>query len=141
MYNPRVHHPTPSPKDTAVTQTYRALAVDDDVLNYQLIRAILTELPLDFVHASSGAEALDILSREAPDLITLDITLPDMTGWQILDQFKNDARFANSCVIVLTSHTEPVHRLIGNLMPIAAYLNKPVEPDRLRQIVRQCLKL
>lgn len=124
-----------------MTQTYRALSVDDDVLNYQLIRAILTELPLEFKHASSGAEALEILSQEAPDLITLDITLPDMTGWQILDQFKNDERFANSCVIVLTSHTEPVHRLIGNLMPIAAYLNKPVEPDKLRQIVRQCLNL
>lgn len=124
-----------------MTQTYRALSVDDDVFNYQLIRAILKEFPLEFQHASSGAEALDILGRDAPDLITLDITLPDMTGWQILDQFKNDTRFANSCVIVLTSHTEPVHRLIGNLMPIAAYLNKPVEPDRLRQIVRQCLNL
>jgi CheY-like chemotaxis protein len=141
LYNPRVHRPTASPKDIAVTQTYRALAVDDDVLNYQLIRAILKDLPLNFQHATSGAEALDILGRETPDLITLDITLPDMTGWQILDQFKNDERFANSCVIVLTSHTEPVHRLIGNLMPIAAYLNKPVEPDKLRQIVRQCLNL
>ncbi len=129
------------PKDITVTQTYRVLSIDDDVFNYQLIRTILKELPLEFQHASSGAEALDILNREAPDLITLDITLPDMTGWQILDQFKNDERFANSCVIVLTSHTDPVHRLIGTLMPIAAYLNKPVEPDKLRQIVRQCLNL
>jgi CheY-like chemotaxis protein len=124
-----------------VTQTFSALCVDDDALNFQLIRAILKDLPLTFKHASSGAEALEILAVDTPDLITLDITLPDMFGWQVLDSFKNDERFANSSVIVLTSHKEPVHRLIGNMMPIVAYLNKPVEPTKLQDLVRQCLKL
>lgn len=124
-----------------VAQTYHALSVDDDLLNVQLIRALLSDLPLRIAHAHSGQEAIDYLARETPDLIFMDISLPDMFGWQVLDRFKADARFENSSVIVLTSHTDPVHRLIGNMMPIAAYLTKPVNPERFREVVRQCLNL
>jgi len=124
-----------------VTQTYLALAVEDDVNNYHLLRAILKDFPLDFVNAPSGAEAIAFLEDKAPHLIFLDINLPDMHGWQVLEQFKDDPRLNQSAVIVLTARTEPVHRLIGSLMPIAAYVNKPIKPDELRQLVRQCLNL
>lgn len=122
-------------------QTYRALVVEDDDLNYKLMRTILRSLPLEMVNASTGAEAVAFLKQHIPDLIFLDINLPDMHGWQVLEQFKDDPRLNQSAVIVLTARTEPVHRLIGSLMPIAAYVNKPIKPDELRQLVRQCLNL
>ena len=71
----------------------------------------------------------------------LDINLPDMHGWDVLDSFKNDSRLRGTRVIVLTSHSDPVHRLIGMLQPIAAYLNKPITADKLRQTVRELLAL
>jgi len=131
---------TPEEK-TFVPQTYRALVVEDDDLNYKLMRTILRSLPLEMVNASTGAEAVAFLKQHIPDLIFLDINLPDMHGWEILDFFKNDARLSRTRIIVLTAHKEPVHRLIGSLQPIAAYMNKPVQSDELIRQVRQLLNL
>lgn len=124
-----------------MNKPYRALAVEDDVDSLALMRLVLTGLPLEIDHVATGAEAIDYLMRQVPDLMFLDINLPDMRGWDILDRFKNDQRLGNLHVIVLTSHHEPVHRLIGMLQPIAAYLRKPVEAETLRQHVRQFMSL
>ncbi len=124
-----------------MAQTYRALVVEDDDLNFKLIRTILRSLPLELVNATTGAEAVAYLKQQIPDLILLDINLPDMHGWEILDVFKNDARLSRARIIVMTAHKEPVHRLIGSLQPIAAYMNKPIHSEELIQQVRQLLNL
>jgi len=130
-----------SPQEASVAATHRVLVVEDDDLSFQLVRQILSKLPLDIVNASTGAQAVEILKREVPDLLLLDITLPDMRGWDVLDQFKNDERLKRSHIIVLTGHDSPVHRLIGSLQDVAIYLNKPVKADELRQKIRELLNL
>jgi DNA-binding response OmpR family regulator len=124
-----------------VPPNYRALSIEDDLHTYEMIRDILGSLPLEVINAATGAEAIDFLTREIPDLILLDINLPDMSGWHVLDKFKNDERFTRSHIIILTSHKEPIHRIIGFLQPIALYLRKPFEPNELRTKVQQLLKL
>ena len=124
-----------------MSQTYRVLIVEDDDLNFKLMRTILRSLPLELVNATTGAEAVAFLKEEVPDLIFLDINLPDMHGWEVLDVFKGDNRISKARIIVLTAHKEPVHRLIGSLQPIAVYMNKPVQAEELLQQVRQLLKL
>lgn len=124
-----------------MTLTHRVLAVEDDADTLQLMRMVLRDLPLEIVQAGTGAEAIAFLKREAPELIFLDINLPDMHGWDVLDQLKSDERFKQTRVIVLTSHSDPVHRLIGTLQPITAYLTKPVAAAQLRQHVRTLLAL
>ena len=124
-----------------MTPRYRVLAVEDDADTLLLMRMVLRELPLDIDHARTGAEAIAIIERQVPELIFLDINLPDMRGWDVLDHFKNDARLSTAHVIVLTSHSDPVHRLIGMLQPITAYLNKPITADKLKQQVRDALHL
>jgi CheY-like chemotaxis protein len=124
-----------------VAATYRALVVEDDDLNFKLMRTMLRSLPLELINASTGTEAVAFLKQQVPDLILLDINLPDMHGWEVLDVFKNDPRLNQVRIIVLTAHKEPVHRLIGSLQPIAAYMNKPVHPDELLRQVRQLLNL
>lgn len=124
-----------------MTRTYRALAVEDDADSLELMRMVLKELPLQIDHAPDGTAAIAYLEQAVPDIVFLDINLPDMRGWDVLDHFKHDKRLTNLQIIVLTSHHEPVHRLIGMLQPIAAYLRKPVEAEKLRQHVRQFLGL
>src|SRR5689334_10332860 len=99
--------------ENVVTLRQRALAVEDDADTLQLMRMVLADLPLDIIHAATGAEAIAFLKKEAPVLMFLDINLPDMHGWDVLDVFKGDARLSRTRVIVLTSHSDPVHRLIG----------------------------
>jgi CheY-like chemotaxis protein len=124
-----------------VAQSYRALAVEDDADSLQLMRLVLKDLPLQIDHAPTGSAAIEYLSRQVPNIMFLDINLPDMRGWDVLDHFRSDTRLGQLQVIVLTSHHEPVHRLIGMLQPIAAYLRKPVDAEILRQHVRQYLGL
>jgi CheY-like chemotaxis protein len=126
---------------TLVPHIYHALVVEDDDLSYKLMHTYLRTLPLEITNATTGAEAVEYLKRHMPDLILLDINLPDMHGWEVLDMFKNDPRLNHARIIVLTAHKEPVHRLIGSLQPIAAYMNKPVHQDELLQQVRQLLNL
>ncbi len=144
FYAREYNHATYKPESTleiVVTSRHRVLAVEDDADTLQLMQMVLRDLPLDIVHAGTGAEAIALLERQAPELMFLDINLPDMHGWEVLDHFKNDASLSNTRVIVLTSHSDPVHRLIGMLQPITAYLNKPIMADKLRQHVRAALAL
>lgn len=120
---------------------YRVLAVEDDLDALKLLRMVLQSLPLQVDHAPTGAEAIAYLGQQAPDLMFLDISLPDMRGWEVLEHVKGDNRLSAMLVIMLTSHAEPVHRLIGTLQPVAAYLNKPISSDELRETVKNVLRL
>jgi len=124
-----------------VSQLPRVLVVEDDPDTMLLMRLGLRSLPVDLVYVTTGGEALAALQQALPDLIFLDLNLPDMRGWDVLEYLKGDGRQHKVPVIVLTSHAEPVHRLIGTLQPILAYLNKPVQADQLRQHVRAALSL
>jgi DNA-binding response OmpR family regulator len=120
---------------------YRVLAVEDDLDAMKLLRMVLQHMPLEIDHVLTGGEAIAYLDRQLPDLLFLDISLPDMPGWEVLEQIKADDRLKEVRVIILTSHTEPVHRLIGSLQPIAAYLHKPISTDELRDTVTNILQL
>lgn len=123
-------------------KTYRVLSIESDRRDYAAICAALKGLPLDIQHAASGAEAVDYLARQMPPLILLDIDLPDMRGWDIIEKYKADERLRQTRIIVLTAQASPVHRLIGSLQEaVVGYLNKPLEPERLIEIVRWALEL
>jgi DNA-binding response OmpR family regulator len=117
------------------------LVVEDDQNAFELLKIALSALPLDLVNASSGTQAIGWLGAELPALIFLDIDLPDMHGWQVLEKFKESGRLRPIPVIVLTAHHEPVHRLIGSLQSVAVYLQKPFKADEVRAHVRQLLDL
>lgn len=121
--------------------THRVLAVEDDPNAFDLLRIALKTLPLELVRAQDGATAIQFLNQEVPDLIFLDIDLPDMYGWKVLEAFKESGRIKNTPVIVLTAHKEPVHRVIGSLQSVAVYLNKPFKRAELHQHVSQLLNL
>jgi two-component system KDP operon response regulator KdpE len=131
----------PHNKETRLSALHRVLVVEDDQNAFELLKIALGVLPLDFVNASTGRQAIALLAGELPELIFLDIDLPDMHGWQILEQFKDTGRLRPIPVIVLTAHHEPVHRLIGSLQSVAVYLQKPFKADEVRAHVRQLLNL
>jgi DNA-binding response OmpR family regulator len=124
-----------------LTPTHRVLLVEDDTDTLHLLRLVLQTLPVELAHVGTGAEAVAALEESQPDLVFLDLSLPDMRGWDVLDRLKDHPHADGLRVIVLTAHAEPVHRLIGTLQPILAYLTKPVQADQLRNHVRAALRL
>lgn len=115
------------------------VSVEDDLDLFLLIEKVLQTLPIDLHHAKNGREALDLVSNLSPDLIVLDISLPDIHGWDVLKQVKAMENGHTPNVVVLTAQTGPAHRVIGHLQEVNDYISKPFLPSELRDCVTDIL--
>ena len=122
-----------------MTKTYDVVSVEDDDDLFLLLEMALRGQPVTLRRARSGAEALRLLGEARPDLVLLDIALPDIRGWEVLDRAGAANRLEDVPVIVLTSHTEVPHRIIGKVQEVAAYINKPFHAPELRDTIGQIL--
>ena len=120
--------------------TPRIISIEDDLGIFKLIEKTLAPLPVELFHAKSGKEALELVCYLHPELLVLDIALPDIHGWDVLKQIKQ-----MNCpipdVVVLTARTEPTHRIIGRLQEVNEYICKPFVPAELRKSVSTILGL
>ncbi len=122
------------------THTPKILVVDDVPLNAELISSIVGTL-CDVITASSGQEGLLMALHHVPDLILLDVLMPDMDGFETLRQLKNEARTAHIPVIFLTSVTDSNAEELGLNMGAADFISKPFRPAILLARVRNHLEL
>ena len=94
------------------------LAVDDDPIVLELMDAVLGPEDLTVVKARSGREGLDMARERHPDVIVLDLLMPDLDGFQVLDELKGDPETAHIPIIILTCKAlsqEDKHRLNGRV--------------------------
>ncbi len=124
----------------SATRTPFVLIVEDTSDLAGIIAEILETLGLDFYHAPDGRAALEFLAEYHPDLILLDIGLPDISGWQVLNTHLEG--YELFCpVIVLTAFDDPANKLIGKLHKhISVYMTKPFTPSELRDEVVKLLR-
>ena len=85
----------------------RLLLVDDDVDVATMYETQLAAQGFDVIHAHSGAEAIDRANRDAPDLIYLDLGLPEMHGFDVLQRLGDAPATARIPVVILTNYSEP----------------------------------
>lgn len=108
---------------------HRALVVDDDPDIADLVVMVLEGLELDVVVARTGAEALVLAKERQPDLVTLDLTLPDIDGTEVCEQLR---RFTDAYIIMITGRDAEIDRLVGLEVGADEYLSKPFSPRELR---------
>ncbi len=115
------------------------LLVEDnqDIAGY--VQLFLEAMELDVHHAGDANAALAHLEAQRPDLILLDIGLPVVSGWQLLEMIKEQVTRDNIHIIVVTAFTDPANRLVGKLQHVDAYLNKPYEFAQLKKVVGEVL--
>lgn len=123
-----------------MTHSYSVVSIEDDVGLFDLIDVTLRPLPVELHHASTGAEALNLIPQVEADVIILDISLPDIQGWEVLKQL-HDVELPAIGVIVLTGRTNPAHRVMAHFQNVSKFLTKPFEPAELREAVRDMLDL
>lgn len=121
-----------------MSQRYNIFSVEDDIGLFELIALTLKKLPVDVHHAKSGAEALELIPKMNVDVLILDITLPDMHGWDVLKEL-SALKVPLKGVIILTGHTESAHRVMAHFQDVTAYINKPFKPAELRNAIRTAL--
>jgi CheY-like chemotaxis protein len=117
------------------------LVVDDEPDIRLLVRFALGLDAHEIVEAANGAEALDVIGRHRPDLVVLDVMMPEVSGWDVLQQLKKhgDDRVREIPVIMLTALSAPMDRARGGIEGAVRYLAKPIAPDDLRAVVLDSL--
>jgi CheY-like chemotaxis protein len=123
--------------------TAPVLIVEDTVELGEVIQATLEGMGLQAVHETHGTTGLDKMKEIHPDLVIMDIGLPDITGWKMLDfikEYYTDAEDDMPTIIVITAYGDPANRLIGKLQNIHSYLIKPFTPDQVEHVVGMALR-
>ncbi|HKQ62400.1 MAG TPA: response regulator transcription factor [Candidatus Polarisedimenticolaceae bacterium] len=118
----------------------RLLVVEDEPDIGAVLEHALTREGHHVVVSSSGAEALERCRLEPPDLVLLDLTLPDMGGLEILKQLRQDAATARTRVIIVTARRDEVDRILGFELGADDYVLKPFSPRELVLRVRALLQ-
>jgi CheY-like chemotaxis protein len=120
----------------------KVLIIEDTVELAEIIQATLERLNLEIFHETHGSRALEIYDAEHPDLVLLDIGLPDMTGWQVLQAIQS-RRYEGRipAIVVITAYGDPANRLMGKLQDIQGYLIKPLQPEEIEKAVVKALNL
>jgi len=116
---------------------HTVMVVDDDPDILDMTRLVLEGGGYRVLPAGSGAEALHTLEQSRPDLILLDINMPDMDGWQVLRVLKVDERTTAIPVAMFSIKMEVRDRLHGLQEGAFDYITKPFSTDDLLQRVRR----
>lgn len=118
------------------------LIVEDTDEIALIIQLTLESMGIQSHRVNNGHKALDTLTEEHPDLLLLDIGLPGMSGWELLEAIKTRYPDAQFPVIVLTAFGDPANRLIGKFQPhVVRYFVKPFDMKDLAQAVREALQM
>lgn len=121
--------------------SHRILVVDDDKHIVRLLQSYLEQAGFHVLTASNGADALRTIRTERPDLVLLDLMLPDRDGWDITRTIRADAQLARLPVIMLTARVEDTDKIIGLELGADDYITKPFNPRevvaRIRSLFRR----
>jgi adenylate cyclase len=124
--------PATLPTGPAPARTNRVLVIDDDATVRDLMRRYLSREGFDVVTAGGGVEGLKFARELHPSVITLDVFMPDMDGWSVLQEIKRDAELSSIPVIMMTISDEKQR---GFTLGASGYLTKPVDRAQLAQLL------
>ncbi len=116
------------------------LVVDDDREVVRLMRAYLEQSGFEVLVAYDGETALHSLRRDKPDLLLLDIMLPDRDGWDITRTVRGDPGLANIPIIMLTARIDTIDKVVGLELGADDYVTKPYDPREVVARVRARLR-
>ena len=121
--------------------TPQLLMIEDDARLAQMVGEYLTQSGFGFVHAGDGASGLAQLQQRAPDLVILDLMLPDTDGLDVCRRIRAlPGALSKVSVLMLTAKGDPMDRIIGLEIGADDYLPKPFEPRELLARIRAVLR-
>ena len=115
----------------------RVLVVDDDDVIRQLITVNLELEGFEVIPAVDGQDALDKVKDVQPDVVTLDVMMPRVDGWEAAERLRADPDTAHIKVILLSARAQESDIQRGEGIGVDAYLTKPFDPDELIDVVRR----
>lgn len=123
-------------------QVRRVVCVEDEPEMIDLIKLILSRKGFEVLGANGGAEGLKIIRESKPDLVLLDLMMPEMDGWQVYQQLKADESTQDIPVIVVTAKAQNIDKVLGlHIAKVDDYIPKPFSlqelVDRVEEVLRR----
>jgi len=127
-------HKPQTPAESAEAQGTPLLVIDDDPNVHDLMRRFLGKEGFRIVTALSGEEGLKLARQAPPDVIVLDVQMPGMDGWVVLQQLKADPRLRDIPVVLVTMMDQ---KNLGYSLGANEYLTKPVDRERVASVLKK----
>jgi len=118
------------------------MVVDDDPDAREFLVTVLTDNGFATVTARDGLEAISLLEQQTPDLVTLDITMPEKSGVAVYRKLREDDRFKGVPVIIITGVSDDFKKFISSrrqVPPPDGYISKPVDHEQFVSMVQGLL--
>lgn len=119
--------------------TPRILVIDDAPAIVRLTEVALGREDYEVTTELTGEAGVSAAFDQIPDLVILDIALPDISGWEVLTRLRADERTADIPVLIMSAHDSEDVRQRANLTVASSFLGKPFPPEQLRIDVRRLL--
>lgn len=119
----------------------KVVCVEDEPEMIDLIRLILSRKGFEVIGADGGVAGLAAVRREKPDLVLLDLMMPEMDGWQVYQQLKADPETAQIPVVVVTAKAQNIDKVLGlHIAKVDDYISKPFSLQELVDRVDAVIK-
>lgn len=110
----------------------RIIYIEDDPEMIDLVELILNRHGFEVQGANGGRQGLDFVHQRLPDLILLDLMMPDLDGWDVYQQLKAEDETKGVPVIVITAKTQTIDKVLGlHIAKVDDYISKPFRPQEL----------
>jgi two-component system response regulator VicR len=116
------------------------ICIEDEPAMIELVKLILTSRGYKVMAAMGGQEGLDMIQKAKPDVVLLDLMMPDMNGWDVYQQMKADEYMKTIPVIVVTAKAQNIDKVLGlHIAKVQDYITKPFSPAQLLRSVKRVL--
>jgi DNA-binding response OmpR family regulator len=118
----------------------RVICIEDDPGIIDLVKMILTRKGFKVIGAVGGRDGLEAIERERPDLVLLDLMMPDVDGWEVYHQMKASETMRKIPVIVITAKAQSIDKVLAlHIAKVDDYLTKPFGPQELLDSIDKAL--
>ncbi len=123
-----------------VEQMRRLVYIEDEEEMIDLVRLILVRRGFEVLGAGGGRQGLELIRQNLPDLVLLDLMMPDMDGWDVYQQMKSEEATRDIPVVVVTAKAQSIDKVLGlHIAKVDDYISKPFSPQELVDSIEKVL--
>lgn len=118
----------------------RVVCIEDEPEMIDLVRLILSREGYEVIGAPGGIKGLEAVEDLTPDLVLLDLMMPDMDGWEVYQRMKSNPNLKHIPVIVVTARAQSIDKVLGlHIAKVDDYITKPFGPAELLKSIQRVL--